>query len=352
MVAKTTHHLFQPLLYQVATGILSQGEIAPPTREMLSSQKNAKILLGEVTGIDLEKRAGHLPGARPADRDAVRLADRGRRRVPVLLRQRPLRRVRTGHEVHRRRPGAARSDLRRLRDGRAGSLARRPRRPPADVRGRGRRADRRGDGGPDRRARAPHPAPRLPRDQHPHRAGDPARRRAAGAAAVRPEARRPGQGRAGEAGRRGDPRRDGHRRRRARHRDEVQGRSHRADRHRHQDLGRRRPGQPARPHPVGADRRPARPGRPDRRQPRPDAARAPRGVRGRRHDQPRPPARRRAGRDPGREVRRQGDRRPDPRQGSAAAVPVLRQGLDGDHQPVPRGRHGRQAAADRRRSRG
>ena len=32
MVAKTTHHLFQPLLYQVATGILSEGEIAPPTR--------------------------------------------------------------------------------------------------------------------------------------------------------------------------------------------------------------------------------------------------------------------------------------------------------------------------------
>ena len=36
MIAKTTHHLFQPLLYQVATGILSEGEIAPPTREVLS----------------------------------------------------------------------------------------------------------------------------------------------------------------------------------------------------------------------------------------------------------------------------------------------------------------------------
>jgi NADH dehydrogenase len=56
MVAKTTHHLFQPLLYQVATGILSEGEIAPPTREILSSQKNAKVLLGDVTAIDLEKR--------------------------------------------------------------------------------------------------------------------------------------------------------------------------------------------------------------------------------------------------------------------------------------------------------
>src|SRR6478736_5672909 len=56
MVAKTTHHLFQPLLYQVATGILSEGEIAPPTREVLSGQHNAQVLLGEVTAIDLEAR--------------------------------------------------------------------------------------------------------------------------------------------------------------------------------------------------------------------------------------------------------------------------------------------------------
>ena len=54
MIAKTTHHLFQPLLYQVATGILSEGEIAPPTREVLARQKNARVLLGEVTDIDLE----------------------------------------------------------------------------------------------------------------------------------------------------------------------------------------------------------------------------------------------------------------------------------------------------------
>ena len=56
MVAKTTHHLFQPLLYQVATGILSEGEIAPPTREVLSSQRNARVILGEVTDIDLEAK--------------------------------------------------------------------------------------------------------------------------------------------------------------------------------------------------------------------------------------------------------------------------------------------------------
>jgi NADH:ubiquinone reductase (H+-translocating) len=56
MVAKTTHHLFQPLLYQVATGILSEGEIAPPTREVLAKQKNATVLLGDVTDIDLQAR--------------------------------------------------------------------------------------------------------------------------------------------------------------------------------------------------------------------------------------------------------------------------------------------------------
>ncbi len=56
MIARTTHHLFQPLLYQVATGILSEGEIAPPTREVLARQKNARVLLGEVTDIDLSAR--------------------------------------------------------------------------------------------------------------------------------------------------------------------------------------------------------------------------------------------------------------------------------------------------------
>ena len=53
LIAKTTHHLFQPLLYQVATGILSPGEIAPATREILRRQKNARVILGEVTAFDL-----------------------------------------------------------------------------------------------------------------------------------------------------------------------------------------------------------------------------------------------------------------------------------------------------------
>jgi NADH dehydrogenase len=56
LIAKTTHHLFQPLLYQVATGIISEGEIAPPTRIILRDQRNCQVVLGEVTHIDLANR--------------------------------------------------------------------------------------------------------------------------------------------------------------------------------------------------------------------------------------------------------------------------------------------------------
>ncbi|MDM7491582.1 MULTISPECIES: NAD(P)/FAD-dependent oxidoreductase [Rhodococcus] len=56
VVARTTHHLFQPLLYQVATGILSVGDIAPPTRLVLRKQKNAQVLLGDVESIDLARQ--------------------------------------------------------------------------------------------------------------------------------------------------------------------------------------------------------------------------------------------------------------------------------------------------------
>ncbi|NEK86721.1 NAD(P)/FAD-dependent oxidoreductase [Blastococcus saxobsidens] len=56
LIGKTAQHLFQPLLYQVATGILSEGEIAPATREILRRQKNARVVLGEVTSIDVENR--------------------------------------------------------------------------------------------------------------------------------------------------------------------------------------------------------------------------------------------------------------------------------------------------------
>ena len=53
VVAKTTSHLFQPLLYQLATGILSTGDIAPTTRLILKKNKNCKVLLGDVEEVDL-----------------------------------------------------------------------------------------------------------------------------------------------------------------------------------------------------------------------------------------------------------------------------------------------------------
>ncbi len=56
VVASTGYHLFQPLLYQVATGVLSVGEVAPATREVLRRQRNARVLLGTVTEIDLATR--------------------------------------------------------------------------------------------------------------------------------------------------------------------------------------------------------------------------------------------------------------------------------------------------------
>jgi len=52
LIDRRNHHLFQPLLYQVATGSLSAGEIAAPLRSVLSHQKNTRVLLGTVTDID------------------------------------------------------------------------------------------------------------------------------------------------------------------------------------------------------------------------------------------------------------------------------------------------------------
>src|SRR3982751_3783377 len=56
LIGKTSPHLCQPLLYQVATGILSEGEIAPATREILKRHENTRVVLGEVTDIDLTNR--------------------------------------------------------------------------------------------------------------------------------------------------------------------------------------------------------------------------------------------------------------------------------------------------------
>ena len=52
LIDRRNYHLFQPLLYQVATGSLSPGEVAAPLRGVLSRQKNTRVLLGDVLDID------------------------------------------------------------------------------------------------------------------------------------------------------------------------------------------------------------------------------------------------------------------------------------------------------------
>src|SRR5580765_4176168 len=56
LIDRRNYHLFQPLLYQVATGGLSPGEIASPLRHVLSGNKNTEVWLAEVTGIDSSAR--------------------------------------------------------------------------------------------------------------------------------------------------------------------------------------------------------------------------------------------------------------------------------------------------------
>ena len=64
LIDRRNHHVFQPLLYQVATGSLSPGEIASPLRSVLSHQKNTRVLLGTVTDIDpVSKRVLLADGA-------------------------------------------------------------------------------------------------------------------------------------------------------------------------------------------------------------------------------------------------------------------------------------------------
>src|SRR5437763_10534045 len=73
VIDRRNHHLFQPLLYQVATAALSPADIAAPIRGILSRQPNARVLLGAVTEID---RAGHavLLGNRRVPYDTLVIA--------------------------------------------------------------------------------------------------------------------------------------------------------------------------------------------------------------------------------------------------------------------------------------
>ena len=98
VIDRTNHHLFQPLLYQMATGILAEGDIAPPIRDILRGQRNATVILGEVVGIDLEARRSGGQHAWPAQRGFLRQPDHCHRRKAVVLRTPGVRPIRAGHE--------------------------------------------------------------------------------------------------------------------------------------------------------------------------------------------------------------------------------------------------------------
>src|SRR5215510_13506172 len=70
LVDRNNHHLFQPLLYQVAISVLTPGQIASPIRAILRKQRNTTVILGEVTGVDKDRRCVF---ASSADREGVPL---------------------------------------------------------------------------------------------------------------------------------------------------------------------------------------------------------------------------------------------------------------------------------------
>jgi NADH dehydrogenase len=107
VIDRTSHHLFQPLLYQVATGILSEGEIAPPTRDILRRQQNAPVLLGNVETIDLTARTVTTRSStRRRSRRTTRSSSRRARASPTSATTTSPSSRR--HEVDRRRARAAR----------------------------------------------------------------------------------------------------------------------------------------------------------------------------------------------------------------------------------------------------
>jgi NADH dehydrogenase FAD-containing subunit len=70
LIDRTNHHLFQPLLYQVAISVLAPGQIASPIRAILRRQRNTTVILGEVTGVDKDRRCVF---ANSADREGVQV---------------------------------------------------------------------------------------------------------------------------------------------------------------------------------------------------------------------------------------------------------------------------------------
>ena len=63
LIDRTNHHLFQPLLYQVAISVLTPSQIATPIRSVLRKQKNTTVILGEVTGVDKDRKRVIMSGS-------------------------------------------------------------------------------------------------------------------------------------------------------------------------------------------------------------------------------------------------------------------------------------------------
>ena len=74
VVDRHNHLLFQPLIYQVAAGALSSGEVAAPLRQMLKRQRNATVLMAEVTDVDVERRQVVLDRGERLDYDSLIVA--------------------------------------------------------------------------------------------------------------------------------------------------------------------------------------------------------------------------------------------------------------------------------------
>jgi NADH dehydrogenase len=68
LIDRSNHHLFQPLLYQVATSVLTPGQIGSPIRGIIGRNPNTTVILGEVTGLDKDKRCVFVTSA---DRENV-----------------------------------------------------------------------------------------------------------------------------------------------------------------------------------------------------------------------------------------------------------------------------------------
>jgi NADH dehydrogenase len=71
LIDRANHHVFQPLLYQVATSVLSPGQIGSPIRTIFRNQKNTTVILGEVTGVDKEQKVVYVSDE---DREGVPIA--------------------------------------------------------------------------------------------------------------------------------------------------------------------------------------------------------------------------------------------------------------------------------------